>query len=195
VSLTGSNAGSFRLSTTPIPGLGPNATTSFTVVPDTGLSPGVHTATVEVSGIGGIVSESFDVRFAVIDPGIIQLNFDGVFEFAPRPVGDIAGAIIVAPRNVSNISPGFLVVRLTGENASSFEFTHISCPVYGVDGVFRRLQTPVSLFVRSNLEPGEFAEAILRPRPDLSAGTHTATVEVRGGFGISETFDVVIEVQ
>jgi len=162
----------------------------------TAVAPGTATITVTTADGGHTASIMVTV---MVPPGsgssIIQLNFDGMFEFSPRPVGDIAGAIIVAPSIVSNITPGFLVVRLTGEHASSFEFTHTLCPVYGARGVFRTLQTPTSLFVLPNIAPGEFTEAILRPRPDLLAGIHTATVEVRGGFGISETFDVVIEVQ
>jgi quinol monooxygenase YgiN len=62
--LSGTNAGSFTLSTTTIPSIAVDGDAAFTVVPNTGLVAGTYTATVTVSGGNGITA-SFDVNFTV----------------------------------------------------------------------------------------------------------------------------------
>jgi hypothetical protein len=65
VVLSGANGGSFTLiPTTSIASIAAGSSGTFTVVPKTGLSTGVYTATVTVSGGNGI-SASFDVSFSV----------------------------------------------------------------------------------------------------------------------------------
>jgi len=195
VNLTGSNAGSFTLSTASISNLAPDATTNFTVVPNMGLSPGTHTATVVVSGGNGI-SESFHVQFVVRGtPGSIQLNRDGVFEFRPYQAARRTGSsLMTTVRNTSTSWSDPLMVRLTGANASSFEFTHLQCSIPQTYRPLRDIWTGIGTsFVIPNIEPGGTTEFRLRVLPDLPAGTHTATVTV-AGRGVSESFDLVIEV-
>lgn len=64
VALSGTNAGSFTLSTTSIDSIAAGGNSSFTVKPNTGLSAGTYTATVTVSGNNSI-SASFGVSFTV----------------------------------------------------------------------------------------------------------------------------------
>lgn len=64
VALSGTNSGSFTLSTASISSVAVGGNDSFTVRPNTGLSAGTYTATVTVSG-GNSISESFDVSFTV----------------------------------------------------------------------------------------------------------------------------------
>ena len=131
-------------------------------------------------------------------PEIIELNRDSIFEFPSRAVGATPSQLITTVRNISNTSPGPLTVRLSGADASSFEFRYISCnnlrPHPDHKPVFRDLPNATS-FTIPNLEPGEAIEFIMRPRLNLPAGRHTATVTVSGGGGIWETFDVVFEVR
>ncbi|MCL2842603.1 MAG: S8 family serine peptidase [Oscillospiraceae bacterium] len=71
VTLSGANPGSFQLNnlaanvnSTTIPSIAVNGSTSFTVRPTTGLSPGTYTATVTVSG-ASVAPRSFTVSFTV----------------------------------------------------------------------------------------------------------------------------------
>ena len=129
---------------------------------------------------------------------LIQINHlisCRMFEFPSRAAGE-ANRFLVSVKNVGNTSPGTLVMWLEGTNASSFEFTHAPCPTHGRDGIFRPLSNSVRLFLLPNLEPGSpKMEFVLRPRQNLAPGIHTATVRVSGGGGISDSFDVVFEVQ
>ena len=66
--LSGTNAGSFTLSTASLPSLTAGSSRSFTVVPIAGLSPGIYTATVTVSHANvesGIETMSFNVHLVV----------------------------------------------------------------------------------------------------------------------------------
>jgi uncharacterized repeat protein (TIGR02543 family) len=68
IALSGSNSGSFHLSKTTM-SIGPDDNDTFTVRPITGLSVGLHTATVTVSGENGIL-KSFNVTFEVTDTAV-----------------------------------------------------------------------------------------------------------------------------
>jgi uncharacterized repeat protein (TIGR02543 family) len=68
IETSGPNADSFTVSTISLPGIAVNETSSFTVVPDTGLTAGTYTATITVSGGNGI-SAGFELSFTVYDPG------------------------------------------------------------------------------------------------------------------------------
>jgi M6 family metalloprotease-like protein len=64
IALSGTNPSSFTLSTTSISNIATGSSDNFTIVPNTGLSGGIHTATVTVSGDNNI-SETFDVSFTI----------------------------------------------------------------------------------------------------------------------------------
>lgn len=68
VALSGTNAGSFTLSTAAIDSIAAGGNSTFTVVPNTGLAAGTYTATVTVSGVGSITAQPFDVSFTVNAP-------------------------------------------------------------------------------------------------------------------------------
>ena len=82
ITLSGSNPGSFVLSTATIPSIAidGSATNAFTVAPIVGLAVGTHTATVTVSGTG-LASQSFTVTF-VVEPAQTSPPSQG----RPRPV-------------------------------------------------------------------------------------------------------------
>ena len=63
--LSGTNAGSFTLSASSVSSIAVDGSTSFDVVPNTGLAAGTYTATVTVSGGSGIAPQTFNVSFAV----------------------------------------------------------------------------------------------------------------------------------
>jgi len=65
VGLSGTNSGSFTLSTSSIGSIDVNGSDSFTVVPNLGLAAGAYGATVTVSGESNIAAVSFDVSFTV----------------------------------------------------------------------------------------------------------------------------------
>ena len=86
ITLSGANPGSFTLSTTTIADIDVAGSASFTVVPNTGLPVGTHTAIVTVAGAGG-VSQSFNVSFTVYP----------VLEFIKTQENDSSGQIRVLP--------------------------------------------------------------------------------------------------
>jgi hypothetical protein len=67
VALSGTGASAFELSRTSIPSIAATSNTAqtFTVRPRTGLAAGTYTATVTVSGTGGLVSRTANVSFTV----------------------------------------------------------------------------------------------------------------------------------
>ncbi|MBU5457982.1 S-layer homology domain-containing protein [Oscillibacter sp. MSJ-31] len=67
IALEGTNAGSFTVSPSSITDIAASGTDTFTVQPNTGLSAGIYTATVKVSGTG-VTEQSFDVKFTVTAP-------------------------------------------------------------------------------------------------------------------------------
>jgi hypothetical protein len=65
VALSGNDVDSFALSLALIGGIAAESSDSFTVAPKTGLATGTYSATVTVSGNGGIPPQSFNVSFTV----------------------------------------------------------------------------------------------------------------------------------
>jgi hypothetical protein len=77
--LSGTDNGSFTLSTTSISSIAAGDTGTFTVRPKTGLAVGTRTATVTVSGSNGITA-NFDVSFTVTPPGMAKVIYTWVNE-------------------------------------------------------------------------------------------------------------------
>jgi len=99
VALSGTNAGSFTLSTPTIPSIAVGGSNTFTVVPNTGLAVGTYTATVTVSG-AGLTSQTFDVSFTV-NPKPVTITgitatkvYDTTNSFTNAQI-DVTGATIV----------------------------------------------------------------------------------------------------
>ena len=69
IALDSANKTDFTLSKTDITDIAASSTDTFTVQPKTGLSAGIYTATVKVSGTGaGVTEQRFDVKFTVTAP-------------------------------------------------------------------------------------------------------------------------------
>ncbi|MCL2578187.1 MAG: InlB B-repeat-containing protein, partial [Defluviitaleaceae bacterium] len=161
VALSGQNVDNFVLSRTSIPSIAEGAAPqSFTVAPRAGLALGVHRATVTVSGNDIREPHSFNVEVIV--------TAEPVFSIGLSPSGDHnfgranVGYSPIAPHSISisntgNAATGGLAVRLSGENASSFELSRSSV---------------------SSISVGDAQSFTVRPRNALTPGLHTATVTV-----------------
>jgi len=140
------------------------------------------------------------VTIPLISPGSgsdspIRLSRSEAFEFRPQAVGAEPSSLMTTVRNTAATWSDPLMVRLTGANASNFEFTHLQCPIPQMHRPLRDIWTGIGTsFVIPNIEPGGSTEFRLRTVPGLAVGTHTATVTVVGR-GVSESFDLVIEVR
>jgi len=66
ITLSGENPDAFTLSTTLLTNIHPGETATFTVIPNTGLPVGTHTAIVTVSSNEGLVPQSFELVFTVL---------------------------------------------------------------------------------------------------------------------------------
>ena len=73
ISLSGANASAFRTSATSLGSINVSGSSTFTVVPDTGLGAGTHTVTVTVGPSSGsvnpLLSQTFDIAFTVSKTG------------------------------------------------------------------------------------------------------------------------------
>jgi uncharacterized membrane protein len=158
----------FTLDKQTITSLAVKGEAEFTVVPKTGLAAGPHTATVTVSGSNDI-SASFEVSFTVTATYGISLDADEAYAFPEAIFGYTAQAekaVIIS--NNGDQPTGALTVSA----GADFEVT-----------------TPANGAVNS-IPVGETATFSVRPKLDLSEGTHSATVSVTGDNGISATFGV-----
>ncbi|GHV88104.1 hypothetical protein AGMMS50267_04640 [Spirochaetia bacterium] len=175
VFLSGRDAGSFSLSATTISSIAVGGISTFNVTPNIGLEARTHTATVTVSGDNGITA-NFQVQFTVnpVPTYGISLNPAGTYTFPAAVVG--YGAQIEKPvtiTNTGNQATGDLTVSLSGPGSGSFT---LSSPSVGSIGTIIGFNNPRQFGVR--------------PNTGLTAGTHTATVTVRGGNGITASVDV-----
>jgi len=151
IALGGTNASAFALSKTGLTGIAGGGSDSFTVAPETGLSPGAYTATVTVSG-DAVDPVSFNVSFTVIaatytitaDP--TALDFGSEIEgYSPAPA---AQDVVIT--NTGNLS---VTVTLPSD------------PAYTI-------ATADSLA----LAPGATATVSVQPKTGLAVGTYTPTL-------------------
>ena len=171
VALSGTNAPNFTLSKTSIVSLAVSGSDSFTVVPKIDLAAGTYTAMVTVSGNNGI-SATFDVSFTVTPAPTygVMLDQTGMHTFTSATLGYSAQSVLtVGVQSSGNQPTGALTVALSGTNASSFTLSKTSISSVAVSG------------------SDSFTVV---PKTGLAAGTHTATVTVSGGNGISASFTV-----
>jgi hypothetical protein len=162
----------FTLSKSKIDNIAVDGEDSFTVVPAGGLGKGTYTATVTVSG-ENIEERSFEVNFAVNIAPVYGIELsekgtlvfdDAIFGYKPLVARDVTVA------NSGNQPTGVLAVALTGANPSAFTLDP---------------QTTIT-----DIAAGSSGSFTVVPALGLSVGTHTATVSVTGGNGISASFDV-----
>jgi len=171
VALSGTNPGSFALTGYTIDSIGAGGDATFTVGPRYGLAVGTHTATVTVSGGAGITA-SFDVSFTVTVPPTFGISLDttGDHTFTTVEAGyDPVTPHTVRITNTGNQATGQLTVALSGANPGSFALTG---------------------YTITNIAAEGHATFTVGPRYGLAVGTHTATVTVSGGTGMTASFDV-----
>jgi uncharacterized membrane protein len=173
-----SSSSAFALSSTEINSIAAGRSDYFTVVPELGLAAGTYTADVTVSG-DDITSKSFTVKITVIaktysialyKEDSTELSSTSPLIFPPATVGYTTApdALTVTVTNAGNQPTGNLTVSV----GTDFEIT-----------------TPSNGAINSIPVNGT-ATFTVTPTTGLSAGTHTATVEVSGGNNISASFGV-----
>ncbi|MFP4366560.1 MAG: T9SS type A sorting domain-containing protein, partial [Bacteroidales bacterium] len=157
---------------------GATNSTTFTVSPNSGLSPGLYEETVTVSADNG-VSEHFDVSFEVLVQYAISLNPEGPLDFGIRAPGYDAVTpeeITVTRTGTGNITT--LSATLSGGESSDFEITGPVATT--LDGVTNSTTFTVS------------------PNAGLSAGSYEETVTVNAAeidpVNFNVTFMVAAEV-
>jgi len=169
VSLSGANADCFELSTTSIGNLAPASSTTFTVVPKTGLAQDMYEATVSVSG-SAVGTEEFDVSFTVFPIFSIELDPADAYVFPAA----IVGYGEQPPRSFTVSNTGTyetfdLTVALSGINASCFELSAITIASIDVSGS--------DVFT-------------IKPVAGLGIGTYTATVTVSGDYADAQILNI-----
>jgi len=132
---------------------------------------------------GGAHSQDWTVRVTRIefhgvppaDEWAIDLDAPATYTFPALTEGytEAPPALQVTVQNTGNQPTGELSVALSGANPGAFTVT--GSPIASI----------------SASETGTFT---VRPNTGLAVGTHTATVTVSGGNGISESFDVSFQV-
>ena len=180
IGLSGDNPDFFTASAISPSDIPVGGTATFTIGPNHDLPVGTHTATVTVSGDESITSQSFDVSFQVTedtpDPTFgISLNVATAHDFGYAQYGyDAIPRLTVTISNTGNQPTGELTATLSGANHGSFAMSTIS---------------PI------NIPTGGTATFTIGPNNDLPVSTHTATVTVSGGAGITaQSFDVTFRV-
>ncbi|GHV79968.1 hypothetical protein AGMMS49944_17590 [Spirochaetia bacterium] len=169
-SLGGPNREAFYYSTNgAIRNIAVGGTGSLNIFPANHISVGTYTATLTISGSNGIRA-SFTVGFTVNHAPTFELSETGTYTFPGATVGyggQTTRTVFVY--NTGNQGTGALTVSLTGADSTSFTLstTNISNIVAGGTGSFKVL-----------------------PKTALAAKTHTATVTVSGGNGITASFPV-----
>jgi uncharacterized membrane protein len=182
LAVAGDNAEAFKLSKSAISNIAVGKTTTFTVKPNTGLSAGVYTATVTVSGSNGI-GASFDVSFTVnnadgtpppdepLEEPVYGISLDVSDTAFPEALEGYPAqtAKTVTVTNIGKEATGSLKVALSGDNAEAFKLSKSAI---------------------SNIAVDKTATFTVKPNTGLAAGVYTATVTVSGDNGISESFEV-----
>lgn len=173
-----SNSSAFTLSTGSIPSIATGGTGTFTVRPNTGLAPGVHTGTVTVANAANNISETMTVSFTVepeptTPAHSIRLNpTRHTFISAIAGYGEQA-AQTVTVTNTGNQPTGNLNITLG--NNSPFVLGSSTIPSIAAGGA------------------GTFT---IQPNTGLVPGTYIETVTVSNATNnISETMTVTFTVE
>jgi uncharacterized repeat protein (TIGR02543 family) len=168
---SGTNAAGFTVSKASIADIAAGGSDTFTVAPNTGLAAGTYTATITVSG-GHDITASFNLSFTVsVRPNFgIELNPAGTYTFPNGVTG--YGTPPVKDVTITNIglqATGALTIEKSGTNAADFTVSLASIPsIAATDGTASFTVAPVT-----GLTTG---------------GPYTATITVRGGNDLSESF-------
>ncbi|GHV79640.1 hypothetical protein AGMMS49944_14310 [Spirochaetia bacterium] len=151
--LSGTNSGSFTLSTTSISSIPVSGTTAnaFTVVPNNGLAIGTYTAVITVSGDNGITA-NFDVSFTVNGVGVTGVTINksslslvvGATETLTAAVAPLnatnkavtwsssnSGIASVAGGVVTAVAPGTATITVTTVDGSRTASAAVTVPAPG----------------------------------------------------------------
>jgi len=190
VALSGGGASNFTLdpSNGSISSINANATNSFTVTPNTGLSAGTYTETVTVSNANIVAgtTNTFTVSFTVATPSISISNNNGsgnavtnggTFTFATKPSSPTytPEVLTVLVTNNGSVPTNALTASLSGTNSSSFTLSGT-----GTIGVISNTGSNTATFT-------------VEPIANLPAKetAYTAIVTIEGtGLAASQTFTV-----
>jgi uncharacterized repeat protein (TIGR02543 family) len=173
---SGENADGFTVSKTAVADIAAQGSDSFTVVPNTGLGVGTHTATITVSG-GNSISASFNLSFRVnpITPTYsVGLSETGSYNFGSVTAGYAAQeARAITVTNTGNQATGALTIGKSGTNPDGFRVSKTTAADIAVNGT---------------------DSFTVVPAMDLGAGNYTATITVSGGNNIRASFSVSFRV-
>lgn len=152
-------------------------TANFSIKPKTGLQPGTYTATLTVSGTD-IEAQSVDISFTVnatVPQRSIKLDVENTYTF-PEVTVDYGthAAKKVTITNIGKLATGDLTVALSGGEASNFTVA------------------PNTINIEKTNDTAIFYVA---PKNDLSVGTYTETVTVKGEDIVSQSFNVSFTVK
>ena len=147
------------------------ATTTFTIRPATGLSPGTYSATVTVNNVE-LVAQSFDVTFTVLAyTYTISIAPSGTVDF-----GLVSTGYTATPQTmtITRTGTGTIDVLAVAVSSADFEVTQ-----------------PLSTTITGTPNTTTFT---VSPKAGLSAGTYTQTVTVSATGMTPVTFNVTIRV-
>ena len=159
--------------------LQPSESNSLWIRPAHGLSAGIYETTITVRDVNGMLLDSFDVRFTVVERVYsIEITPIADHDFGTG-IGERATTHWVRVKNTGNVLTGDIAVTLTGENPESFRVSRTFIP---------------SLVVVGNEEwwDGIDSEAffVVAPRSGLVSGEHSATVTISGENIAPQSFNV-----
>jgi len=170
---------------------------TFSVVPNTGLTAGIYTDTVTVSGGNGI-SATFDVSFTVAAAayGITHDITSGAYTFPGLRSGYAASdttPLTVTISNTGNQPTGLLTVTLNGTNSGSFTLGTLSISSLSLSG--GDIITLSEAVTIGSIAVGGTASFTITPISGLAVGVYQATVTLSGGSDITPvSFDISLTV-
>ncbi len=169
IALSGANASSFALSNTSMESITPGSTSSFTVVPVTGLSGGTYTATVTVSG-DNVAAQTLDVSFTVEK---------AVYEITADPIEIDYGSEY---EGYSAISAKTVTVKNTGDRSVT-----LTQPV--------ATHYTIGALSQTTLAPSAEATFTVVPKTGLSAATYAEEIVIKGSNDTTASLDVTFTVE
>jgi hypothetical protein len=168
--LTGTNAGSFTLSTSAINDIAVGGTASFGVTPNTGLGVGAYSATVTVTGANGL-SASLTVSFTVV-----EAPYDPAAELAQN-AQTIAGVTAKLPAEFTASA------ATDGNTASEIKtFVENALADLGLDGA----AAVVTISPFNESVPGSAGT------PAGTDGSFTASITLSKGVGVTLATDTIV---
>jgi hypothetical protein len=169
--LSGSHAGSFTLTGSAITDIPVEGSRTFTVGPNHGLTEGVYTATVTVTGGNGInvgFAISFTVNPQPVHGIILSVSETHAFDAQTQGYTPVA-PLTVTVTNIGTQPTGMLTVSLSGGGEAGFALTG----------------SPIT-----DIAAGGNASFTVCPKHGLAVETYTATITVSGDNDISAGFTV-----